>query len=131
MLNEVTDASLTKTSFHSNTPGSIPFELDDVPGFGSDQDILYNPYLNGDSSFMVGGALHIPLSNVFIVDSKFTENTGGALLAYNSSLHIVGSTCSYNKAEFGGAMITSESTVTIKDSIFNENIHMQPRSTVE
>ena len=97
MLNEVT-ASITKSSFLSNTQGSILlFDLK----FRWLQHLLSYVYLNRNSSLAVGGAVYRAFSNVSIISSKFTDNRaemGGALFAHNSSLHIVGSTYSYNKA---------------------------------
>ena len=62
-------------------------------------------------------------SNVSVFGSKFTDNTaeiGGTLFVHNSSLHIVGSTYSYNKTSFDGVMIMpSESLVNI--NTFSEN----------
>ena len=66
-------------------------------------------------------------SNVSIVSSNFTHNTaeiGGALFAraHNSSLHVVGSTYSYNSvASYGGVVVTSESSVNIDKSNFSKN----------
>ena len=52
--------------------------------------------------------MYIAFSNVSIVNSKFTDNAaemGGALFVYSSSLHIVVSTYSHNRASFAGVMI--------------------------
>ena len=79
-------------------------------------------YQSRNSSLAVGGALYTVFSNVSVVSSKFTDNTaeiGGALFAYNSSLHVVGNT--YNRAKYGGVMITSESSVNIENSSFSGN----------
>ena len=70
--------------------------------------------------------MYTAFSNVSIVSSKFTDNRaeiGGALFAHNSGLHVVGSTYSHNKASFApGAMITSESSISIKNNSFCGNI---------
>ena len=52
-----------------------------------------------------------------------TAEIGGALFAHSSSLHIVGSTYSYNRATFGGAIVTSETLVynIIANSSFGNN----------
>ena len=123
VLNQVTDASIARSSFLSNTHAST---------FRShyhyfDTSILNYLYLNRNPSLAVGGALYTAFSNVSIVSSKFTDNRaeiGGALFAHNSSLHVVGNTYSYNKASFAGAMITSESSIDIKNSNFIENAAM-------
>ena len=124
VLNQVTDARIARSSFFSNTHGSI-FEHHDI--IIKIDDLLNYLYLNRDPSLAVGGALYTAFSNVSIVSSKFTDNRaeiGGALFAHNSSLHVVGSTYSYNKASFAGAMITSESSINIKNSNFIENAAM-------
>ena len=122
VLNEVTDASIARSSFLSNIHASI---FDAISSFASDQEILNYLYLNRNPSLAVGGALYTAFSNVSIVGSKFTDNRaeiGGALFAHNSSLHVVGSTYSYNKASFAGAMITSESSININNNSFYGNI---------
>ena len=43
------------------------------------------------------------------------------MFVHNSSLHVAGSTYSYNKASFAGIIITSESSINIKNSNFIEN----------
>ena len=128
VLNQVTDASITRSSFLSNVHAST-FEHHEISPFASDQEIilLNYLYLNRNSSFAVGGALYTAFSNVSIVSSKFIDNRaeiGGALFAHNSSLHVVGSTYSYNKASFAGVMITSESSINIKNSNFIKNAAM-------
>ena len=126
VLNEVTDASIARSSFLSNVHAST-FEHHEILPSASDQEILNYLYLNLDSSLAVGGALYTAFSNVSIVSSKFTDNRaeiGGALFAHNSSLHVDGSTYSYNKASFAGVMITSESSIDIKNSNFIENAAM-------
>ena len=123
VLNQVTDASITRSSFLSNIHASI-LEHHDISPFASDQVILKYLYLNRNPSLAVGGALYTAFSNVSIVSSKFTGNRaeiGGALFAHNSSLHVVGSTYSYNKASFAGVIITSETSINIKNSNFIEN----------
>ena len=123
VLNQVTDASITSSSFLSNVHAGI-FEYLEISPFANDQQVLKYLYLNRDPSLAVGGALYATFSNVSIVSSKFTDNRaeiGGALFAHNSSLHVVGSTYSYNKASFAGVMITSESSINIKNSNFIEN----------
>ena len=124
VLNEVTDASIAKSSFLSNVHAST-FEYHISP-YASDQEILNYllEYLNRNPSFAVGGAVYTAFSNVSIVSSKFIHNRaeiGGALFAHNSSLHMDGSTYSYNKATVGGAIITSESLINIKNGNFIEN----------
>ena len=116
VLNNVTDASIVRSSFLSNfnTHGSIIFEDHDIT---NSKDLLNYLYLIRNSSLAVGGALYTAFSNISIVSSKFTDNRaeiGGALFAHNSSLHVVGSTYNYNKASFAGVMITSESSINIK-----------------
>ena len=126
VLNEVTDASIARSSFLSNVHAST-FEHHEISPYARDQEILNYLYLNRDPSLAVGGALYTAFSNVSIVSSKFTDNRaeiGGALFAHNSSLHVVGSTYSYNKASFAGVMITSESSINIKNSNFIENTAM-------
>ena len=126
VLNEVTDASIARSSFLSNIHASI-FEDHDIANFEYLKDILNCLYRNRNSSLAVGGAVCTTFSNVSIVSSKFTDNRaeiGGALFAHNSSLHVVGSTYSYNKASFAGVMITSESSISIKNSNFIENAAM-------
>ena len=125
VLNEVTTASIARSSFLSNTHNST-FEQHDIPSYPSAQYIVncVLDYQNRNSSLAVGGALYTVFSNVSIVSSQFTDNTaeiGGVLFAYNSNLHIVGSTYSYNRANYGGVMTTSESSVNIDNSTFNEN----------
>ena len=93
VLNEVTAANIARSLFLSNTHRST-FEQHDIPGQTA-QDIVNYVYQNRNSSLAVGGALYTAFSNVSIASSKFTDNTaevGGAMFAYNSSLHVVGST---------------------------------------
>ena len=126
VLNQVTDASITRSSFLSNVHAST-FEHHEISPYARDQEILNYLYLNRNSSLAVGGALYTAFSNVSIVSSKFTDNRaeiGGALFAHNSSLHVVESTYSYNKASFAGAMITLESSIDIENSNFIENAAM-------
>ena len=116
-LNEVTDASIVRSSFLSNTHhhGST---------FKHNQDTSKYLYVNQNLLLAVGGALYIAFSDVSVVSSKFTSNTaeiGGALFAHSSCLHIAGNIYSFNKADFGAVMITSESLVNIKNSTFSEN----------
>ena len=120
VLNQVTDASITRSSFLSNTHSST-FEHHDITSFDN---LLNYLYLYRDPSLAVGGAVYTAFSNVSIVSSKFIDNRakiGGALFAYSSCLHVVGSTYSYNKASFAGAMITLGSSINIKSSNFIEN----------
>ena len=124
VLNQVTDASIIRSSFLSNVHAST-FEHHEISPYARGQEILNYLYLNRDPSLAVGGALYTAFSNVSIVSSKFTDNRaeiGGALFAHNSSLHVVGSTYSYNKASFAGAMITSESSININNNSFCGNI---------
>ena len=125
VLNKVTNASITRSSFLFNVHASI-FEHYEISPFA--QEVLNYLYLTDrDPSLAVGGAVYTAFSNVSIVSSKFTGNRaeiGGALFAHNSSLHVVGSTYSYNKASFGGVMITSKSSINIKNSNFIENAAM-------
>ena len=123
VLNEVTDASIARSLFLSNTHSSM-FEYHDPSTFISVQDTLDYVYLKRNSSLAVGGALYIAFSNVSIVSSKFIDNTaeiGGALFAHNSGLHVVGSTYSYNRGSFGGVMTTSESVVNVENTNLSEN----------
>ena len=123
VLNEVSDASIVRSLFHSNTHSST-FENHNISPYASDQDILNYLYLNRNASLAVDGALYAAFSNVSIVSSQFTHNTaeiGGALFAHRSSLHVVGSTYSYNRGRFGGVMITSESSVNIDNCSFSKN----------
>ena len=124
VLNEVTAASIVRSSFLANTHGST-FEQHDISSDTVDQEVLNYVYLNRNPSLAVGGALYTVFSNVSIVGSKFTDNTaemGGALFAQNnSSLHVVGSTYNNNRASFGGVIITLESSVNIDNSTFTEN----------
>ena len=123
VLNQVTDASVAKSSFLSNLHARI-FEYHAISRFVRDQEILKYLYLNQNPSLAVGGALYTAFSNVSIINSNFTDNRaeiGGALFAHNSSLHIVGSTYNHNKASFAGVMITSESSIKIKNSNFIDN----------
>ena len=120
VLNEVTTANIARSSFLSNTHGST-FELhDNFFTFATIQAMLH---LNRNSSLAIGGALYIIFSNISIVSSKFTDNTAeiGVIFANNSSLHVVGSTYSYNRDSFGGVMITSESSVNIDNSTSSDN----------
>ena len=125
VLNEVATASITRSSFLSNTHNHTFEQLSISPYASSPEVVNYVlDYQNQNSLLAVGGALYTVFSNVSIVSSKFTDNTaeiGGALFAYSSGLHVVGSTYSYNRASFGGVMITSESSVKIDNSTFNEN----------
>ena len=123
VLSEVTDASITKSSFLSNTHSST-FEHLDPSSFISIQDILNYVYLEQSSSLAVGGAFYTVFSNVSIVSSNFSHNTaeiGGALFAHGSRLQVVGSTYSYNRANFGGVVNTSESSINFDNSAFSEN----------
>ena len=142
VLNEVTAARITRSSFLSNTHNSTFLLHDNIITFDSTiQDIL-NFALDQSlsSQLTVGGALYVVFSNVSIVNSKFTDNTaeiGGALFVYNSSLHVVGSTFSYNRAlikpeflvsfsagyyfQYGGVMFISGSSFGLTSSIFTSN----------
>ena len=127
VLNEVTSASIARSSFLSNTYGiRSTFELHDISPYPNAQDIVNYilDYQNQNSSLAVGGALSTVFSSVSVVSSTFIDNAaeiGGVLFACNSSLYVVGSTYSYNRASFGGVMITSESSVNIDNSTFSEN----------
>ena len=128
MLNEVTNATIARSSFLSNVHASA-FEYHNISPYASNQEILNYllEYLNRNPSFAVGGAVYMAFSNVSIVGSKFLHNTaeiGGALFAHNSSLHIDGSTYSYNKASFGGVIFASECLINIKNDNFIENTVM-------
>ena len=123
VLNEVSDATIARSSFLYNTHDST-FEYHGISSNSSDQDILNYLYLKRNLSLSLGGALFAAFSNVSIVSSQFTHNTaeiGGALFAHRSSLHVVGSTYSYNIGSFGGVMITSESSVNIDNCNFSKN----------
>ena len=120
MLNEVTDATIDRSSFLSNTHGTI-FSHQEI--FNGIKRLKYI-YRRRDPSLAVGGALYTASSNVSIVSSNFTGNTaeiGGALFAHNSSLRIIGSHYSYNRASYGGVMITSESTINIDNCTYSHN----------
>ena len=128
VLNEVTDASITKSLIYMLARLSLMKSLlkhHAISNFTNNQEILkYYLYLNRNPSLAVGGALYTAFSNVSIVGSKFTDNRaeiGEALFAHSSSLHVVGSTYSYNKASFAGVMITSGTSINIKNSNFIEN----------
>ena len=73
---------------------------------------------------MYPGVLQILYSNVLIANSKFINNTadiGGAIVASNSSLYILESIYRQNKALVGRVMATNISTVIIENSLFIEN----------
>ena len=126
VLNKVTDASIARSSFLSNTCGNRFFRYF-ITKFRYLDNLLNYLYLNRDPLFAVGGVVYTVFSNVSIVSSKFTDNgaeIGGALFAHNSSLHVVGSTYSYNKADFAGVMITLGSSINIKNSNFIGNTVM-------
>ena len=117
MLNEVTDAIIERSSFLSNTHGTMQEISNNI-------NILSYIYLHRDPSLAVGGAFYAASSNVLIVSSNFTGNTaeiGGALFAHNSSLRIIGRHYSYNRASYGGVMITSESTIDIDNCTYSDN----------
>ena len=127
-LNQVTDASITRSSFLSNVHASTFEHYDhEISLFASDLEILNYLYLNRNPSLAIGGALYTAFSNVSIVSSKFIDNRaeiGGALFAHSSSLHVDRSPYSYNKASFGGVIITLESSINIKNINFIENAAM-------
>ena len=120
VLNKVTDASIARCLFLSNTYGSISKRLGRTH-YAEGQEILNYLYLKRNPSLAVGGALYTAFCSLSVVSSKFTDTaeTGGALFAYNSTLHVVGSTYSYNKASLGGVVTTSESSVEIDNSTFS------------
>ena len=120
LLNEVTAISIVRSSFISNTHGSM-FRAQEI---FTNNDILNYIYLHQDPSLSLGGALYTTFSNISILRSNFTGNTaeiGGAMFVHNCSLHIIESHYSYNRASYGGVVITSESTIIIDSSTLNEN----------
>ena len=117
ILNEVIDTTIERSSFLSNTHGTMQ-------EISNNRIVLSYIYLRRDPSLAVGGAFYAASSNVSIVSSIFTGNTaeiGGALFAHNCSLRIIGSHYSYNRANYGGVMITSESTIDIDNCTYSDN----------
>ena len=143
VLNKVTDASITRSSFFSNVHDSnillhieeslITSIVDTVINYASDQ--------FESLPLTIGGALLMISSDVSIVNSKFTDNTavtGGALFVHNSSLRVVKSGFCHNRAGDinvensninaddyyylgGGVMLISDSSCTITNSIFTNS----------
>ena len=123
VLDEVTFATITISSFISNTPGNNS-QRHYVGEFFRDQDIPYWFRLQPDDPVSVGGALLTTSSNVLITDTKFVLNTaelGGVLLTYQSNITITQCTYSYNRAHTGGVMFTVESSVTTDNSMYSYN----------
>ena len=122
VLNEVSAASIVRSTFHSNII-TRKCEHHDISICLIQARADY-VYLERNTSLTAGGTLHAVSSTVVIESSKFRNNTaeiGGAFVAHNSSLHIIRSFYKDNRATFGGVMVTSESTVIIDASIFSEN----------
>ena len=138
VLNEVIDASITKSSFLSNKRGTT-FLLQNKIESNIIATLSYA--LDRRSPIAAGGALYTVFSNVSIVNSKFTDNTaeiGGALFVHSSSLHVVDSSFCYNRAgdmingtiftpedylhHSGGVMFISDSSCTITNSTFTNNV---------
>ena len=139
VLNEVTDASITRSSFLSNTHDSTFLLQNNIE---DNITTILSYALDRSSPLVVGGALYIVFSNVSIVNSNFTNNTaviGGALFVDNSSLYVVDSSFCYNRAGpminiensniteegylylGGGVMRISDSSCTITNSTFTNN----------
>ena len=75
-------------------------------------------------SLTVGGALDIHRSNVWMVNSNFTNNSagyGGTLHAQGSSIYMSDCFFGYNRATKGGVMGTSDSSVTVINCTFINN----------
>ena len=138
VLNKVTDASITRGSFLSNTHDTT-FLLQNKIESNIIATLSYA--LDRSSPIVAGGALYTIFSNVSIVNSKFTDNTaeiGGALFVHSSSLHVVDSSFCYNGAgdmingtiftpedylhHSGGVMFISDSSCTITNSTFTNNV---------
>ncbi len=124
LLNEVTAVSIVRSSFISNTHGSMFIGQEISTNNGILRHIYGYIYLHQDPSLSLGGALYTASSNILIVRSNFTGNTaeiGGALFVHNCSLRIDESHYSYNRASYGGVIVTSESAITIDSSTLSEN----------
>ena len=121
LLNNVTNATISKSSFSNNTFGILPPTF----LFFFDPAVLDHVYFEQNTSFGTGGALHAINSNISIINSHFSHNSvgiGGAILARRSTLNIASSTFTKNNATFGGVIVTSESTVDINSySVFSDN----------
>ena len=149
VLNEVTTATIVRSSFLSNTDGRLEQHMD-FPAFEHylqclEENIVLNvPVSNGgalyaafsnvwieDTNFdrnraeLFGAAIAIVFGDISITNSQFVHNkaeVGGVLLAYNSSLHIVNSSFANNSACDGGVMLCSSgSSSSITNCTFSNN----------
>ena len=88
----------------------------------NDLDFFVNYYLEQNVSFSTGGALFVANSKVVIESSTFWKKLGGVLFAHNSSISHFSSTFSYNNAEDGAVMATSQSSLDVKNRNFSGNV---------
>ncbi|MFK7779160.1 MAG: choice-of-anchor Q domain-containing protein, partial [Gimesia sp.] len=97
--------------------------------------VIINDSIFSNNSAQFGGALfvtalQIPMPEIFIQNSTFTENTalnsGGAIYSGNSIIYIEDSVISKNSADSkGGGLDNSRGHMTVKNSTVTENIAME------
>ena len=118
-INDVNLTNIVRSQFLNNTVES--FDNDTSRHIQNPDDIELLNYLYNQRNTV----LYTVFGNVSIVSCRFMYNRvdiGGALVAHNSSIHVDKTTLSYNTAYFGGATVTSGSTIVdIDNSIFTQN----------
>ena len=119
-LNDVAIANIDRSHFLNNTCDYHKVKISDSFHF---EKLLKKISINRPT-----GVLYTTFSNISIINSAFMYNRadfGGALVTHNISLHIDRSTYSCNKAIFGGAMVTLSSTIAIDSCNFSANSAQQ------
>ena len=149
VLNNVTTAHIARSSFNHNTrcrvnvhhkeyffgdllPVStdcralkIEFSNVSIISCNFTNNTIATDIANSSASLVGGGALYIANSTVAIVSSTFTHNkaqTGGALLATRSYLNIIETIFCHNRARYGGVMAIKEVTMNIDKNHFGNNM---------
>lgn len=127
VLNVVSNASIVRSAFLSNTNGS---RYEHYIHFSAGLEHQYN---FESANLTYGGALYTASSNVTIDDSNFNMNraqVGGAIAVLDGKISISNSQFANNNgvsdlytlsAEFGGVIATSESSFNITNSTITNN----------
>jgi predicted outer membrane repeat protein len=123
---EIADVKISTSTFESNTAHSYGGAIYITNGTL----VIHDSTLNTNNAHVnYGGAIYIRDGNLDIHDSTFDANTarigGGAIAAYNTTVHIFTSAFESNSAYYdsgGGAIYAGTSAnVEIHDTIFTSN----------
>ena len=123
VLNDIVNVKVVRSHFLSNTLEYYNNSSMNYSSLFDDNELL--DYVYYQVTPIGPGVVYIAFSNVSIVSCRFMYNRadiGGALVAYNSSLHIDNSSFSNNRAIIGGVMVTMGSMINIYDSNFSQNL---------